>query len=147
METLITFDELKERTIPDIIKQMVELAEGFIFDEEDFIIDILILFKDGHYEDNDYFQWDLSDITNSVLFPLLLHRAVEGWNKIQGIGQSGNIFINDDGVFINYSEPICYLFKNYLPCHLTACEMAIWDCLLNILQHEESYERDERKMY
>ena len=122
---MITFEELKEKTTPEIIKEMVELTEGFTYE----------LYKDkslsGIYYNKEFLFY--LEVVADNIFPLLLHRAVEGWNKIQGIGQSGNIFINDDGVFINNSEPICYLFKNYLPCHLTACEMAIWDCLLNIL--------------
>ncbi len=114
---MITFEELKERTTPDIIKKMVELAEGF-----------------GYM---DYVLSQSSDLEqmrfNNIIFPLLLHRAVEGWNKIN---PQHTILVYSNGLecWSDSDEPPMSLnFKDYELCHLTQCEMAIWDCLLNIL--------------
>lgn len=52
--------------------------------------------------------------------------AVEGWNNKTGK------FICNLGNYIQYIFEKYYVI-DYKPCHLTQCEMAIWDCLLNIL--------------
>lgn len=126
-KTMTTFNELKKRTTPEIIKEMCKLAEGFNISyiiqfqpEKDFriIYDDVTLPLDGNHL--------VETCCKFSLFPLLLHRAVEGWN-------------NKTGKFIcNLGNHIQYIFEKYYvmdyqPCHLTRCEMAIWDCLLNIL--------------
>ena len=120
-----TEQELKNRATPDIIKKMVELAEGFEF------VDC----------ENGYFSIAINGqeygniITDEILFPLLLHRAVEGWNK----DKKGEdcIVISDDNLVLwraDLDDCKVYDFKDYQPCHLTACEMAIMDCLIEVLK-------------
>ena len=124
---MITFEELKERTTPEIIKQMVELAEGFaIFYAEG--IQIIDPF------DNEY---PIDDTLKSIeSFPLLLHRAVEGWNK-KNPCKPIQILCNCISFITDEDEPASiewgYDNEQYQSCHLTAREMAIWECLLNIL--------------
>ena len=125
---MITFNELREQTTPDIIKQFIELAEGFE-----------LSYFDGH-GDIVIFPYNkalpLSVIyDDGIVFSTLLHRAVEGLSKNQN-----NEFI----IGVDYEDKECYIlfdgkirqfeFKNYQPCHLTACEMAIWHCLLEVLR-------------
>lgn len=123
-----TFEQLKEQTTPEIIKKMCKLAEGFSINRETQNVEYRGI---SSYE---YFHGThISIVTSWELFPLLLYRAVEEWNNRTGVGQSGCIFIQDDCVFINSEEPKTYLFNNYQPSHLTPCEMAIWDCLIEVL--------------
>jgi len=120
VEEMTTEQELKDQCTPDIIKRMVELAEGF---EYKFFED----FKNRH-------EW--SDIIDKVIFPLLIHRACEGWNKKNAHGDNV-IIISDD--FITYygnEQGGIYDFKNYQSESLTLCECAILDCLLDIFREE-----------
>jgi len=123
---MITFNELKERTTPDIIKKMVELAEGFELSYFDGHGDIVILPYNKAIP--------LSVIyDNGIVFSTLLHRAVEGWNK-----SNENIreWIETDKMQVSLFRHGVYRyeFKKYEPCHLTQCEMAIWDCLLEVIK-------------
>jgi hypothetical protein len=124
-----TFEELKERTTPDIIKQFVELAEGFE-----------LSYFDGH-GDIVTFPYNktlpLSVIyDNKIVFSTLLHRAVEGWNKDKKDNINYGILVDFDKILVwrLRQKDDSFDFKDYLPCHLTACEMAIWDCLLEVLR-------------
>ena len=121
---MITFDELKERMTPEIIKKMVELAEGFEFIQacKGDINLCYIKAPDGF---KSYFG-SIKDREYTLSFSTLLHRAVEGWNNKTGK------FICNLGNYIQYVFEKYYVI-DYKPCHLTQCEMAIWDCLLNIL--------------
>ena len=126
---MITFEELKERTTPEIIKKMVELAEGFEVTERQITVGNQLLISRGiKYNINSCETTkDFSEVmVKFSLFPLLLHRAVEGWNNKTGK------FICNLGNYIQYVFEKYYVM-DYEPCHLTQCEMAIWDCLLNIL--------------
>lgn len=107
-----TFDELKEKITPEFIKKLCEFAEGFEYEGEKEI------FFNGLRIDR-----------NILFFPLLLHRAVEGWNH----DEDTPYYIQIDPHRISYVGTM-YLFKDYRPCHLTACEMAILDCLLEIIK-------------
>ena len=131
-----TFEQLREQTTPDIIKKMAELAEGFELDTDGDNIGIKDPF-DNFY----YFEDDIPK--NMETFPLLLHRAVEGWNKINPC-KPIQILCNCISFITDEDDPASvewgYDNEQYEPCHLTQCEMAIWDCLLNILKQEE---RDE----
>lgn len=136
METQITFPELQEKFTLGILKQCVELAEGFEF------IDYTC---DDNIDIEIHTPYPTTIITsknellkNSVIFSTLLHRAVEGWNKQELI--NGN-YIS----FGTYAYTLAwggglkrgvkpFDFKNYQPCHLTACEMAIIDCLCEVLR-------------
>ena len=125
-----TFEELKERTDPDIIKQFVELAEMFE-----------LSYFDGH-GDIVIFPYNkalpLSVIyDNGIVFSTLLHRAVEGWNKINPC-KPIQILCNCISFITDEDDPASvewgYDNEQYEPCHLTVCEMAIWDCLLEVLK-------------
>lgn len=127
---MITFDKLKQQITPEIIKKMVELAEGFEWRNE-----YNIYFK------NSIVRYTYNDLKNDInMFPLLLHRAVEGWNKINPC-KPIQILCNCISFITDEDEPASiewgYDNEQYQPCHLTQCEMAIWDCLLNILYWEE----------
>ena len=126
---MITFKELKEKTTPEIIRKMCELAEGFEYIKHHPI---------WKMEDEIYFPLsknniEVSLIINYLEFLLLLHRAVEGWNNTRGsmisIHKDAVVFFTDNCE--GYNDD--FNFEKYEPCHLTQCEMAIWDCLLNIL--------------
>ena len=113
-----TYDDLKNATTPKIIKQMVELAEGFR------LLDDYTLFA------FEVFDCKISGIHESLcLFPLLLHRAVEGWNKQQKLHREIVIYKNKaceedyklethNGYedYYKYTYVNNY-FKNYQPCH------------------------------
>ena len=125
-----TFEELKERTDPDIIKQFVELAEMFE-----------LSYFDGH-GDIVIFPYNkalpLSVIyDNGIVFSTLLHRVVEGWNKINPC-KPIQILCNCISFITDEDDPASvewgYDNEQYEPCHLTVCEMAIWDCLLEVLK-------------
>ena len=117
---MITFNELREQTTSDIIKQFVELTEGFEW------ID-----NRNEYSYNGYYNyWDNFETTE---FITLLHRAVEGWNKIDKSKNQINILTTYIQSWDNKKGLTDYNFLDYKPCHLTACEMAIWHCLLEVL--------------
>ena len=123
---MITFEELKERTTPEIMKKMCELAEGFEFMFA--TIDGIVAF--GIVNKNKWYSVD------NKMFGFLLHRAVEGWNKINPC-KPIQILCNCISFITDEDEPASiewgYDNEQYQSCHLTQCEMAIWDCLLNIL--------------
>lgn len=126
METKITESKLKADCTPEIIKRMVELAEGFKVD------------TDGTFYNGTIFPNGMEikfDIQNDeLLFPLLIHRAVEGFNK--------------DGVltiYTDYCSAMIYgrtalsyrsrfLFNDYHPESLTPCECACLHCLIEVLK-------------
>lgn len=114
---MITEQQLKANCTPELIKKMVELAEGFEFVEYDNPYTI-ILFDDS--------RWFITNIIKWVHGPLLIHRAVEGIN-------------NDDSypatIDIDYRGTY-YSFKNYSPSSLTHVERAMLACLLDILEEK-----------
>jgi hypothetical protein len=119
-----TFEQLKEQCTPEIIKKMSELAEGFDYAG----------LKDFTYSGHMY-------SLGSGAFPLLLHRAVEGFNKLNfkyREEKSVHLEINypDEQIeFIkNERTQKIFLFEDYQPSHLTPCEMAILDCLIEVLK-------------
>lgn len=136
---MITFEELREKTTPNIIKQMCELAEGFSFKEGNIPENSKVVINLGDIKIDarcyDYFcTSNLFYNCNALIFSSLLHRVVEGWNK----DKKGEdcIIISDDNLILwraDLDDYKVYDFKDYQPYHLTQCEMAIWDCLLNIL--------------
>ena len=131
-----TFEQLKEQVTPEIIKKMCELAEGFSINRETQNVEYRGI---SSYE---YFHGThRSIVTSWELFPLLLHRAVEGWNNDR-IKNCGNSFVHitSDSVSFtgvietHYSPVEVWDFSDYQPSRLTPCEMAIWDCLLEVLK-------------
>lgn len=123
---LRTFPELEKKFTLGIVKRCVEYAKGFDRVEKSGIKYFL------GYESG--FR-NITDFLNSGLFPLLLHRAVEGWNK-KSDGHLRFIIQDKDclSVFVNESDRKLFKYNNYQPCHLTACEMAIMDCLCEVLK-------------
>jgi len=118
---MITQQQLTEKCTPEIIKKMCELAEGFCYS------------RDGwFYNGNNGFT-----IYNNIGFPLLIHRAVEGFNKKDVEYQ---IRVDGDEVYIptwELGESSCKYFKkatDYQPTTLTHVECAILDCLIDILK-------------
>ena len=129
---MITEQQLKADCTPKIIKKMVELAEGFEFvSSEDINLYQIAFF--GRTEAVSFFKQNI-DI-NVGLFPLLIHRAVEGWNRL-------------NKAYIMTTDSFCYTttnlhqseerrdFKNYQPTTLTHAECAMLDCLLYVLEEK-----------
>ena len=117
---MITEQELKTMVTPETIKKLCELAEGFE--------------KWENRESYDPKVWTSSDL----VFPLLIHRTVEGWNNMQ-VNSENCIVIQDDSVVLwkeNIDDCKTFDFKNYKPESLIQSECAMLDCLLNIFEGE-----------
>ena len=116
---MIKEQELKNKCTSEFMKRICEYAEGF-----------------GYI---DYVLSQSSDLEqvrfNNIIFPLLIHRAVEGWNKKHNNQEC--IVIHEFSLFHNR---IPILFKDYQPQNLTQAECAILHCLLDVFKQEE---RDE----
>lgn len=117
-----TFNELRDRTTPEFIKKMCELAEGFECNDNKIKIGVDSCFFENIFED-----------FNAVVFSTLLHRAVEGWNKEHSDTWNKIIIFESTVEYYGGYGDKSYIIKNYQPCHLTACEMAILDCLLEVV--------------
>jgi hypothetical protein len=113
---MIPESKLKEQCTPEIIKRMVELAEGFEYVEEtEHDVDYFI------FRDKKYFT------SKPELFPLLIHRAVEGWNKKL---YESIILVQHNHLTKKESR---YNFNDYQPSSLTPCECACLHCLIEVL--------------
>ena len=118
---MITEQQLKADCTPKIIKKMVELAEGFECAMED--PNYLAI----------YFKGKEVIIDSPLVFSTLIHRAVEGWNRL-------------NKAYIMTTDSFCYTttnlhqseerrdFKNYQPTTLTQAECAMLDCLIEVLK-------------
>ena len=138
---MITENQLKQDCTPELIKKMVELAEGFD-------IKFILCFDDNSESRNRLvFSDNITDgveIYDSLFFPLLIHRAVEGWNIIISNSPYCNaIDINCEAVIYRTknnlhdmmgAEEKEYLFKNYSPSSLTHAECAMLHCLQEVLK-------------
>lgn len=120
---MITEQQLKEQCTPEIIKKMVDLAEGFKLVHIKGWNEEQIIFYDN------LLSCRLERIGGWCVFHLLIHRAVEG--------------INSDGycpytIDFKLSYITCnsigYRFKNYQPQFLTPCECACLHCLIEVLK-------------
>lgn len=139
---MITEQDLKQKCTPEIIKKMVELAEGFEYYERQITIGKQLLTCQGikysvnSCETTHDFK---NQVTKFSIFPLLIHRAVEGWNK-EHINDDWSINISCEDVLIHYwncgEQELRLLkqFKNYQPTTLTHAECAMFDCLINLLK-------------
>lgn len=118
---MITEQELKEKCTPEFIKWMCELAEGFEYKNDHVWFGLWY----AHINDIKYEQ---------LLFSLLIHRAVEGWNKINDL----KIRIFDEEIHtkkrLDHFAIGFYQFKNYQPQSLTQAECAELDCLLDVFE-------------
>ena len=117
-----TEQELKSKCTPDFIKWMCELVKA-----SGFLVDYNIVEQHKYYD--------------RLFFPLLIHRAVEGWNKksvsvkIVIYPESVNIskeLYYDDGTFDK--EFYC---RQYQPQSLTHGECASLACLLDRFEREK----------
>ena len=65
-------------------------------------------------------------------YPLLIHRAVEGWNKNQDI----EIYIETSALYISLYQDGVYRkrISDYKPQSLTQAECAMLDCMLDIFK-------------
>jgi len=129
---MTTEQELKDQCTPEIIKRMVELAEGFEYSLDHVIY---IIYTGGIIPcKHDV----LKNPENTLIFSTLIHRAVEGWNKKNGhnrnIIMSNNFIGYYDGIKTNITD---YNFPSYQPQSLTLCECACLDCLLDIFKEEK----------
>jgi hypothetical protein len=121
---MIPESKLKEQCTPDVIKKMVELAEGFEFYENE---------EGDKYYSHKESEWIPILVFNPVVFPLLIHRAVGGWNNKDN--QSFYIYMGYRYISKNYPEyDIRYAFKNYQPSSFTPCECACLHCLIEVLK-------------
>ena len=111
---MIKEQELKNKCTPEFTKWMCEYAEGF-----------------GYI---DYVLSQSSDLEqvrfNNIIFPLLVHRAVEGIKIISSDPEK--VWYN------NIYGMQCFRFKNYQPKSLTHAECAMLDCLIDIFKEEVS---------
>jgi hypothetical protein len=123
---MITEKELKERCTPDIIRKIVELAEGFEYQEDGGHTCKIINYRK-------YKIFYELDMRYCDIFPLLIHRAVEGWNKAK-ISYRDGIIIYDSYIELwldGFNKE--YDAKTYRPDSLTALECALLDCLVEVL--------------
>lgn len=128
---MIKESELKERCSDKFIEWLVNLADGFEYVGANNPQEGAIYFH------NIMLEWE-SDILFLRLtkdyFPLLIHRAVEGWNN--GDRFFGNIEIHCKYVKM-WDSPIAsklreYETKSYQSENLTVLECALLDCMLEI---------------
>jgi hypothetical protein len=136
INNMIPESKLKADCTPDIIKKMVELAEGFEYYENE---------EGDKYYSHKKSEWIPILVFNPVVFPLLIHRAVEGWNKNKKEESIlKEIIVYDDSVkLIEYKESreggfdpfaiVMKKFKNYQPSSFTPCECACLHCLIEVL--------------
>jgi len=123
---MITEKELKDRCTPEFIKWMCELAEGFeVTDHPIPMVQYSIILK---YIDK---------FKDSMNFPLLIHRAVEGWNNLK---TNKFVHLYSKGVSLLTRKEDCCLttfdYLEYQPENLTQLECALLNCLLEIFEEE-----------
>ena len=129
-----TFEELKKEITPQFIKKLCEFAEGFeykVYEVNTGIIKDYVLTPNNKKPEIRINTL----VEDPVLFSTLLHRAVAGFNgkftdhksaiyiKASVVEFYGKIGNGDD-----------YRFRDYQPSRLTPCEMAILDCLIEVLK-------------
>ena len=129
---MIPESKLKSDCTPEIIKRMVELAEGFEFISDGNNIHVIRL----HLAKYEHEDWILRlPLFHRILFPLLIHRAVEGINKDRD--KYDGIIIHKNSVEVLPDDDMeipLYKFKNYQPESLTPCECACLHCLIEVLK-------------
>ena len=119
-----TEEELKKDCTSDVINKMCRLAEGFENVDEYYIN----FGKDITTSTMHIFTWPI--------FPLLIHRAVEGWNE----KKLGYIRIFEDVIILQRKtdkNSSYFYFKDYQREYLSHAECAMLDCLLEILNEEK----------
>ena len=125
---MTTEQQLKARCTNNDIKHMAILAEGFNHPGECIFIE------------TPYKIISLRDIVNNKTeFPLLIRRAVDGWNE----KQNDSILILDDRTKALPNKD--YQFKNYQKENLTLVECACLHCLLDRFEEERKCNVDAVK--
>lgn len=130
---MINESDLKLKCSPDFIMFLCEMAEGFEYKET--WSEKNVTFKDVS------FNWATKEIIRWGYFPLLIHRACKGWNKIER--ENGSYLeIDNESIWMvsyggNFNE-IGYEFENYQPQSLTQAECACLDCLIDIFGEEKT---------
>ena len=121
-----TEQELQDRCTPEIIKKMVELAPGFRFTERK-------IFPNKTAYGLNYCGWSCETTENIVgmvfefaFFPLLIHRAVEGWGYL-------SIYHRIKYVVSTAISDKVFKFEDYQTETLTSCECAMLDYLIEVL--------------
>ena len=132
---MIKEQELKNKCTPEFTKWMCEYAEGFelFYDEGLIIID---LNDDEFYIEDNNFLNDFSQL------PLLIHRAIEGWNKKY---PQHTILVYSNGLECwsdSDNPPMSLDFKDYESNNLTQAECAMLHCLLDVFKQEEGDENN-----
>jgi hypothetical protein len=120
---MITEQQLTDSCTPELIKKIVELAEGFEWDGDEIADDKMIRTPNGYYYHVDEI------IVDKTYFPFLIHRAVEGINKKLDVFDQ--IVISKDKVECSMYECI---YENYQPSSLTHAECAMFHCLIEVLK-------------
>ena len=122
-----TEKELKDRCTPDIIKKMVELAEGFEFDDK---YDHVLLTNNDRASIDDMMDY-------TIMFSTLIHRAVEGWNKKCGFNNGVVLYPDHIELNIECGDKVFeFRYLNYQLENLTALECACLHCLLEIFEEK-----------
>lgn len=122
---MTTEQKLKDQCTPEFIKWMCELAEGFEWRNENNVIWIHV--------PSDIIMVGSKYFSNDSYFPLLIHRAVEGWLKIHDQRFIDIKHKEIQLVHIAYGH-VFYEFKDYQPQSLTQAECAMLHCMLNIFK-------------
>lgn len=123
-----TEQKLKNQCTPEFIKWMCKLAEGFEWRNENNVIWIHV--------PSDIIMVGSKYFSNDSYFPLLIHRAVEGWLKIHDQRFIDIKHKEIQLVHIAYGH-VFYEFKNYQPQSLTQAECAMLNCMLDIFKEEK----------
>jgi hypothetical protein len=126
---MIIEQELKNKCTQEFIKWMCKMAEGFEFIQDK-------TWSGGYYittKEENYYKWSYNSLdSDDIILPLLIHRAVEGWNKIT---RNKYIIITDTFLYTTsnlHQGDERYNYNNYQPQSLTQCECAMLHCLLEI---------------
>ena len=126
-----TEQSLKDRCTPEFIRWCCEYADGFSFH-----VHISVDFEATLYYKNE--SIDFIDMLDYSLFPLLIHRTVEGWNKKDREGYYTIDTVSDSILIMKNKYPMPkpknYRMKNYQPQNLTPAECACLHCLLDIFE-------------
>jgi len=118
---MITEKELKDRCTSEIVKKMVELAEGFTS------------YSNGIFMYREHYVYSL----DTSRFALLVHRTVEGFNKIDCDESISVLNTALELEFGNETEKY-YHFENYQSELLTQLECASLHCLIEIFKGVEN---------
>ncbi len=113
----------------ETLKKIVELGEGFEWDGDCEPSDDMITFRDGNYIMHNE---NLDTWSGPVLYPLLLRRAVEGWND-----KHDSIVFDPLGI-LSIDNDEAFEYHNFQKTeYLTPQEQAIEACLIELLEEEE----------